>query len=172
MEPENISLGGRSFTYVGANGTLDRDLYVMAHARHAGLADAQIHEAESPEDYAARLLDLLLTSGHGLLLLGGFLLPEGKRVEDWSEELARETAGFLGRVTDPDQKREVQVQLLSVTLGFFVNGLGSWVATRRASAADAGPTTSPSADGANGTGSSASSPDTTRSAPSGSPAAG
>jgi hypothetical protein len=168
MEAEKLSLGGKEYGYVGA-GPLRQDLFVMMHARHAGLVGAEILPDETPEEYAKRLLDMVLTSGRALLLLGGLLIPAGKRPEDWSEEMAYETAGALGSITDADEKRKVQVELLSVMLGFFENGLGSWIASARASAAAAEPEKSPPAAGGNGMDSSESSPVMIPSAENGSP---
>ena len=160
-EPESVTLGGREYHYIGANGTLARDLYLMMLIRHAGLADAGMLEDETPEDYAERLLDMLLTSGRPLQILGGMIVPKGTKSDEWTEELARATASDLGRISDPAQKKKVQQELLSVVLGFFENGLASWSASVRASAVDGAKASSPKGDGASGAISSASSQTTT-----------
>lgn len=167
-EAEKLSLGGRTYTHIGV-GPLRQDLFVMMHARHAGLVGLTIYDHETPEEFAARILDLILCSGRALLILGGLLLPDGRRPEDWTEDMAYETAAALGAITDEDGKKAVQQEILSVLLGFFESGLGSWIASGRSSAAgsdDGAATTSasPAAPGVTGRASSGSSPTTTPSA--------
>ena len=131
---EKLSLGGREYVHAGI-GPLRQDLFLMAQARHAGLTDAALRDGETPEDFAARLLDNCLTSGRALLLLGGLLLPAGAKPEEWTEEMAYATAGHLGGITDGGEKAKVQVELVSALLAFFENGLASWIASGRSSAA-------------------------------------
>lgn len=137
--PEKLSLGGKVYRPAGI-GPVKHDLYLMMHARHCGLAGASIREDEAPEDFASRLLDAMITSGRALLILGALLIPDGKTVDDWTEEMAYETAGALGAITDPAEKKLLYQELLSALLGFFQHGLGSWVASPRSSGAGAAST--------------------------------
>lgn len=158
---EKLSLGGREYTRAGV-GTVRQDLFVMHHARHAGISSIQ--EGETPEAYAARLLDSLLSSGHALLLLGGLLLPAGMKAEDWTEEVAHATAGHLGGIVDPAEKQAVYAEVASALLDFFANGIGSWVASARSSGGAPGPRAKvedSTDDTASGADSSAPSPTTT-----------
>lgn len=140
---EKLSLGGREYVRAGV-GTVRQDLFVMHHARHSGIS--AIQENETPESYAARLLDSLLSSNHALLLLGGLLLPAGMKAEDWSEDVAYATAGHLGGIVDPAEKQEVYAEVASALLDFFANGIGSWVASARSSGSAPGPKVENSTD--------------------------
>jgi len=137
MSTEKLSLGGKVYYHAGI-GPIRQDLFLMMHARHAGLTGVSILPDETPEAFAQRILSAMISSGRALLILGTLLIPEGKKVEDWSEDLAYETAKDLGAIMDPDEKQRVYQQLLSAVLGFFENGLGSWVASTSSSRADAG----------------------------------
>lgn len=170
---ERIEINGRAYVEIGANGSLARDLFVMYHARHAGLTNIAPRDGETTEALGERILGSLISSGHTLPLLGGFLIPEGKAPEDWTEAMAHETAAALGRVTDGADKEKVTAQLLSIMVGFFASGLGSWIASGRASAADgsgSSPKKTTPGGGDSGTPSSADSEDTTPTVASPSPA--
>lgn len=135
---EPLSLGGRRFEYV-TDAPVRLDLFVMMHARHAGLTGLSQHENETPEAFVQRMLDSCISSGRALLLLGGLLIPEGKTAADWSEEMAFDTAGHLGRIVEHSEKQKVYTELASVLLGFFESGLGSWIGSPRSSGAGAEP---------------------------------
>jgi hypothetical protein len=157
---EKLSLGGREYVHAGV-GPLRQDLFLMAQARHAGLTDAALRDGEAPEEFAARLLDSCITSGRALLLLGGMLLPAGSKPEDWTEEMAHATAAHLGSVTEQADKVKVQAELVSALLGFFENGLASWIASTRSSPAGEPGRKGESGGTASGTASSENSPATT-----------
>ncbi len=165
---EKLSLGGRCYVPAGV-GPVRHDLFVLHQARHAGLYGAQIREDEPPEEFAARLLDGVLTSGRALLLLGALLLPDGTKVEQWTEELAYRTAGELGGINDPGEKKRLYGELITLIHDFFVNGLGPWIASRRSSGAAEPPSSSTRSIPATASGvpSSAGSPATTTTSPSG-----
>jgi len=163
---EKLSLGGREYVRAGPT-TVRLDLFVMQHARHAGLGP--ICEGETPEAYMERLLSSCLSSGRALLLLGALLWPAGTKPEQWDEDLAYATAGHLGGLEDPVEKAKVYEQVANLLLDFFAEGLGSWVASVRSSAAAASPpAASSSSTGATVSGrpSSEPSPATTTTAPS------
>src|SRR6185503_12091079 len=117
----------------------------MHHARHSGLSPMQ--QGETPEAYMNRLLDGVLSSDRALLLLGGLLLPATAKPEDWTADMAHATAQHLGSIIEPGEKSKLYAEVASALLGFFSNGIGSWVASAVSSAAAAGPLTSSSTDG-------------------------
>lgn len=152
---ETLSLGGRDFERI-QDGPVRQDLFVLQHARHAGLVDAEAAKGEEPDAFAARLLGQVLGSGRAMLLLGGLLIPKGKKATEWTEEMAFETAGHLGGITGADAKAAVYQELASALLGFFLRGLGSWIASRRSSG-NAGESDSPATTTATDTGNGAAS---------------
>ncbi len=135
MAEERITIGGREFKQMGV-GPVRQDLYVMQHARLAGLTGTKIAEGETPEEFVNRLIDSMIASGRALALLGGLLVPAELKPEEWTEEVAGSTAAFLGGLRDPEEKRKVYGEVASALLGFSVNGLGSWAASLQSSNAD------------------------------------
>lgn len=133
--PETLSLGGREYRHAGSM-PIRQDIFLMMHARHAGLAGVVRHDGEEAGAYAERLLDACITSGRAMWLLGTLLLPANAKAEDWTEEMAYQTSAHLGSIMDPTEKTRVYSELVSVLLGFFVNGLGSWIASPRSSDAE------------------------------------
>lgn len=123
MKDNSITLGGRTFVKLTKDSTVQHDLWLMQRASEAGLTTAQIWSGETPEAYAARLLDMAIKSGTVLEMLGGLLLPEGKKPEEWTPEMAVETGKHLGHIRDPDEKKAVNGLILSLLIDFFSIGL-------------------------------------------------
>jgi hypothetical protein len=130
---EKLHLGGREYRHAGSDITVRQDLFIMMQARHAGLMGCVQHDGEEPEAYAERLLATCLASGRALLLLGGMIVPAASKVEDWTEEMAHETAGALGGITDHDEKLELYGAFATTIMVFFKAGRGSWVSSARSS---------------------------------------
>lgn len=126
---EKIELGGRTYVPV-KNSTIEHDFWLMGQIRSAGLDEVHIKPDERPEDFALRLLRDVINSGHVFLLLGGLLIPEGTAFEDWTPELADETAGTLKKLTAPGDKEKVREQVLSLLIGFFETGLACLTTSR------------------------------------------
>jgi hypothetical protein len=101
--------------------TLANDFYVMKQIRATGIADCTPKQGESAEDYAVRLLYVIVENGAPFELLGALLLPEG--IEKWSIPQAETTAAVLQTVTNPEDKAEVQRILIAVLTDFFREGL-------------------------------------------------
>lgn len=133
MESETISLGGVFYKRVGAS-TLEHDHWLAGHARQAGSEGWTLRPGESHEDFGARILADLMASGKAFLLLGGLLMPSDQQV--WSREMAFKTAAHLASITDPEEKRIANTELLSLVLDFFVNGLAYWMTSETSSGAD------------------------------------
>lgn len=126
---EKIELGGRTYVPV-KNSTIEHDFWLMGQIRSAGLDEVRINPDEKPEDFALRLLRDVINSGKVFLLLGGLLIPEGTAGEDWTPELAGETAGALKKLTAPEDKEKVREQVLSLLIGFFEAGLACLTTSR------------------------------------------
>ena len=129
---KTLTLGGRQFVALDEP-TIERDFWLIRQLREAGLQEVRIGEDEDPDVFALRLLDSIIQSKTPFLLLGAFLLPKGTDSREWSPELAERTAAFIAKLTDPEDKQQVQTQLCSVLLGFFVSGLSSLVSSRGSS---------------------------------------
>lgn len=138
MEAETITLGGREFRpVVGA--TIEHDYWLMGHIRRAGIDRCALEEGESPDDYALRLMREVINSGEAFTLLGGTLIPADKKVTDWTPAIAQETAEFLKRLTDPNDKQKLNGCTASLLAGFFSSGLASLETSRRYSIPEPGP---------------------------------
>jgi len=132
---EKIGIGGRTFVPV-RNSTIEHDFWLMAHIRGAGLDRIAIGEGEAPDDFAVRLLGEVIDSGRIFPILGGLFLPEGTSSLDWTPEVAEETAAFLKRISEPQDKLEVQKQVISLLIDFFQSGLASLRISRKSSGTD------------------------------------
>jgi hypothetical protein len=122
---EKIILGGRTYRTVEDRTTLEQDHWIAGATRNAGSGDWKLRPGESAEAFGSRILSDLMASGKAFLILGGLLLPEDEKV--WTPEIGYRTAAEVAALTDPEEKRRANAQLLSVVIGFFVSGLGSWM---------------------------------------------
>jgi len=129
---EKIKIGGRMFVPV-KNSTIEHDFWLMAHIRGAGLDRIAIEEGEPPEDFAVRLLGEVINSGRIFPILGGLFLPEKISSVDWTPEIADETASFLKKISDSQDKLEIQRQVISLLISFFQSGLVSLTISRKSS---------------------------------------
>ena len=132
---EKIGIGGRTFVPV-RNSTIEHDFWLMAHIRGAGLDRIAIGEGEAPDDFAVRLLGEVIDSGRIFPILGGLFLPEGTSSLDWTPEVAEETAAFLKRISEPQDKLEIQKQVINLLVDFFQSGLASLRISRKSSGTD------------------------------------
>ncbi len=123
MAVERQILGGRAFVSV-TESTVEHDLYFHGLAGRAGLRFEK-YEHESPEDFAARILEETVQSGKTLELLGCLLVPEEVSAEGWTPEDARKTAAFIGQLRGEEDKARVRALILSLLIGFFGCGLAS-----------------------------------------------
>jgi hypothetical protein len=62
--------------------------------------------------------------------LGGLLITEGVASEDWTPELAVQTAETFKKLTSPEDKERVRDQVLSLLIGFFETGLACLTTSR------------------------------------------
>jgi hypothetical protein len=126
---EKIELGGRVYVPV-KNSTIEHDFWLMGQIRAAGLDEVHVRPDERPEDFALRLLRDVINSGRIFLLLGGLLIPASATSEDWTPELAVETAGALKKLTAPEDKEKLKEQVISLLIGFFETGLACLTTSR------------------------------------------
>lgn len=158
------TINGRAFRAIGES-TLEHDLTTWRIIHEAGLDQPAIREDESPEAFSHRLLSDLIASGKACELLGCLLIPEDTRSEDWTPASGHETAVFLSRLTRPDDKRRAQNLVVSALIEFFEQGLVSSKTSAIFSQRGPGEPASHLTGTDNGERSSASSPDTTTTAP-------
>ena len=129
---EKITIGERTFVPV-KNSTIEHDFWLMAHIRGAGLDRIAIEEGEPPDDFAVRLLGEVISSGRIFPILGGLFLPEKIASIDWTPEVAEETVAFLKKVSDTEDKAQIQRQVISLLISFFQSGLVSLTISRKSS---------------------------------------
>jgi hypothetical protein len=123
--PDHFVLRGRLFDPIG-DSTIEHEVYLHSALKRAGLFPLPEKKAgETHEEYALRLLNELLACGDLFPLLGGLLIPTGTASEQWTPELAAETAAHLKTVTDPGEKRTVRNLIVSLMLDFFSDGIAS-----------------------------------------------
>jgi hypothetical protein len=118
----NIVIGGRAFK--GAkNSTMEHDVFVQGMISKAKLGRLEMLTGETPEDFALRIFRRAAISSDVFLLLGGLLLPVEISPAEWTEDVAKQTAHFLRKLTDENDKKIVQGQIIAAIMGFFQKGL-------------------------------------------------
>ena len=144
---EKHVLGGRTFLTVRES-TVEQDFRFLALVKRARIDEITIQPRESPEVFARRLLEATVESGAILDLLGCLLVPEETAPRDrdpgetWTREMGEETARFLGRLREPEDKARVRSLVLSLLVSFFESGIVSlW--TSKTSSTEAIPNTTP-----------------------------
>lgn len=135
MGTRGHSIGGRIFLAM-KEGTVLHDLHFRKLVAQSGLSRVFIRAGEDPDHFARRLLDELVKAGVVLELIGCLLIPVGKRDEDWTPEMAQETAAFFGGLKDPVDKAKVDSLILTVLIDFFANGFASLWTSPTSSEAD------------------------------------
>jgi len=121
MAEEKYHLGGRAFLSTVPEITVGQQLFFDAIVARHDLVFQKAAE-EAPEAFVQRILQDLVCSEEVLNLLGCLLVPEG---QDWSHEVARQTAAFISGLRDEQSKRVVASLVSSLLVGFFVSGLAS-----------------------------------------------
>jgi hypothetical protein len=145
--PEKHVLGGRNFLTVRES-TVEQDFRFLALVKRARIDEITLAPGEHPEAFARRLLEATVESGSILDLLGCLLVPEEAAPRDrdpgeaWTREMGEETARFLGRLREPEDKARVRSLVLSLLVSFFESGIVSlW--TSKTSSTEAIPHTTP-----------------------------
>lgn len=136
---ERHTLGGRTFVAV-REGTVEQDYTFLGLIREAGIPELTIDPDEGADEFARRILDKLVENGAVLKLLGCLLVPEelvggrrsrfhlGRRPdpgEVWTPEIGEETAAFLARLRERDDKLKIQGLVLTLLVSFFESGIVS-----------------------------------------------
>ena len=127
-----FKLGGRAYRAVAVS-TVERDVFIMARVRTAGLDSIVKTADETAEEYALRVLEALLALDSVLELVGALIIPAELADEQWSPEVARETRALVGRITKQEEKDLVKQALLGLLVPFLESGLGRWMATSHSS---------------------------------------
>ena len=127
-----IVIGGRRFK-PATESTLGHDIATQGHILRAGLSRIEMLPGEDVEGLALRLYQEACRSGEFLSLLAHLLLPADLKGSEWTPEVSAEVGQFFAGLTDPEDKRKVQAQLLSAFEGFMQAGLISIVVSQRSS---------------------------------------
>ena len=118
---ETFEIGGRKFQPAG-EGTARKDMYTMRQIAACGVNAIRQLDGEAEEQYICRLYVTACQTGDVFLLLGSLITPEGLDPLKWTEAMAVETANFLGRLTEPEDKHKLRILLASALMPFFVAG--------------------------------------------------
>ncbi len=134
---QTITIRGRKYKHMNGPTTMRHDVFTEAQMLKAGISRMELLPGEGMDDFAQRILRTAYANTDIFLLLGCLLVPAELDPVAWSEEIARETAEFLGNVVDPDDKLTVRAQVVSAVQGFIEAGIVSLVTSTSASLASA-----------------------------------
>lgn len=123
---QTITIGGKTFDVV-QEGSIRFELHVEATLRRYGLQRIEIQKGESPDAFATRLFDEIISTGACLEIVSLFLTPSGV---PWSVPQVAKTAEFLADLTDPVDKAKVRDLVVQAFMGFFKSGLALLVISR------------------------------------------
>lgn len=121
----DVHLAGKLFNVVNYDSiSVRNEHYIMKLMRSTGL-DRQMPlvDGETDEQYQLRVHAAAVDTLQLPELLAGYLLPLGKTEADWTPEMARQTAEFMGGLSNQDDKAEIHRLGLLVTFDFFRAGL-------------------------------------------------
>jgi hypothetical protein len=106
---------------------LEHDHWIAGLTRQAGAEGWRLRPGEGHEEFGARILGDLMASGKAFPILGGLLMPVA--CERWTREIGMATAEHLKTISDPEEKKAANSELLTVVMEFFVAGLASWMSS-------------------------------------------
>lgn len=132
VKGELLKIGGLQWRAV-QNSTLEHDFHTVRIARSIGVDADGMLPGESAEDFASRLLFMVIDSGKIFELLGCLMLPNSIPDSEWTPEQAEKTAQFMRALRDPGDKDAVQSFIVSLLIGFFSEGLRYSIASGIAS---------------------------------------
>jgi len=129
-KPHDIIIEGRQFKPI-KNGTFEHDIWISRKVREAGLANVQLNDGETPDEFMERLAAIAWGSGAVLDILGGTLMPAEHDARDWTPEMATATARFFANVTDEEGKKQLRMQIGGILFFFFASALSSSQTSRK-----------------------------------------
>lgn len=121
---EAYTLGGREFV-VTTESTIAQDLWAMRLIEVSGLNRPTMLRGEDPEAFARRIVAEAVGRIDVCELLGAILIPAGTTPEDWTPQVARETAAHIAGLRDPEAKAVVTSLVASLMFDFFAKGLAT-----------------------------------------------
>jgi hypothetical protein len=127
-----IELGGKSYRAIEVS-TVEHDFTVMQLLVECGLDKVSKTDEESADDFAIRILRMVMASGKSFNLLGAFLIPAETPDLEWTPELGLTTRQFVSKIADPAEKLLVRNALVTMLLSFSEAGLFSWTDSRESS---------------------------------------
>jgi hypothetical protein len=103
--------------------TVMLDHFLLGRLGESGLDRVLPGNGETDAQYMARLQAAAISCGIVPTLLSGYLLPMGIGEQDWTPELAAQTAAHISRC-DTAKDRELVYELtIEVVFGFFRQGI-------------------------------------------------
>jgi hypothetical protein len=130
-----IELGGRKFRAI-ENSTIEHDLTVMQLLGEVGLDSATQQEGESYDDFAVRVLSLVIASGKAFELIGTFLIKAEEADEDWTPESGRNIGRFVSKLCAQEDKLQIRQLVVTLLVGFSQAGLLSYAVSPASSTED------------------------------------
>ncbi len=118
---QKITLGGRSFKPV-THSTLEHDIATCEMLQRMGMADLTARSGETDRQLQDRIMSGVVKSGELLPLLGHLIMPTAKN--EWTPEMAIETAVFLGALKNPKDKATLLGLIVELALFFCKVALG------------------------------------------------
>lgn len=131
--PRTYVFGGKEFRQI-LEGTSERDHYVVRLSGKAGLREIVMHQGETPDGFAMRLLYDLIDADVVHEVLAGLIVPSEIKDFEWSYAVAAETATHLRRCYKSDGKDQINSLILLYLQDFLTRGMGFVVSSRTASA--------------------------------------
>lgn len=144
---EKITIGGRRFVRVSVL-TVAQDEYFTQLLFEAGVKDPEKQPGEDLSEYSVRIFKALLETGTLRPMLACMIAPADSvrsprrglaamlerwrvitplpRATGWSPDVARETAEFLGEITEPRDKERLYQLVHELLIPFYRSGLSSW----------------------------------------------
>lgn len=137
---EKVTIAGREFKEV-RHSTARHDILTQGQIIAAGLHSLTIEPGEQHDEFMMRVLRTAALKSDIFLLLGHLIMPANQQGKEWTPEMAKETAEFLGNVTDQRDKQIVQAQITSALMSFFLNGISFLSHSPNSSSGNPEPTT-------------------------------
>jgi len=124
MKAVEHTLGGRKFRQI-LKSTVRHDLYMMEAIRKSGLNGITKRVDESPDEFALRLLDQLISTNAFVPVLASCFIDADKQDLDWTPESSEQLAKFFENLSEPEDKNVVFQLAVRLIMDFFEQGVVS-----------------------------------------------
>lgn len=124
MKAVELTLGGRKVRQI-LKSTVRHDLHMMEAIRKSGLNGIVKHVDESPQAFAKRLLDTLISTGSFVPVLASCFIDAEKEDLSWTPESSEQLAQFFSELSEPEDKQVVFGYAVQLVMDFFKSGVVS-----------------------------------------------